>query len=349
MEDLLQYSPFVVGDRPFCVWEWNLRQRNREFLDSVDPNYFRYAAAVHADQIGGDHSQLAALGLRLTYSHAMEAFFALLCAALQAPGCIFGWLDKYKEDDIRQLLERIKLGGKIRSVVELEETSWGAISKATHRCLALEDKQKEARIKDRYAELWAWLAWEFLNPLVHREYNCIKHGMRVGKGGFHVAAGIESVPGVPASPESMQSLGGSTFGTSFFLGESIGTDKINVRLKRHARNWLPESLTASIDLMAMSMSNVLSFLKVLNGAAAGAVQFAWPADLDLFEKALLVPLVNDLSMDRVLDVSHIQPVTRERIFEEYERRNRASGPPHAPSGPIQPIESDAEGRRGSSA
>jgi hypothetical protein len=349
MEDPLQYSPFVVGDRPFCVWEWNLRQRNRDFLDSIDPNYFRYTAAVHADQIGGDHKQLAALGLRLTYSHAMEAFFALICATLQAPGCVFGWLDKYKEDDLRQLLECIKSGGPIRSVVELEEISWGAISNAIHRCLALDDKQKETRIKEKYAELWEWLAWEFLNPLVHREYNCIKHGMRVGKGGFHMAAGIEAVPGVLASPESMHILGGSAFGTTFFLGESIGQDKINLRLKRHARNWLPESLTASIDLMAMSMSNVLSFLKVLNGAAAATVQFAWPADLDLFEKPYLVPPVNDLSMDRVLDVSHIQPVSRGRILEEYERRNRASETAHAASGPNQPIESDAKRGRGSSA
>lgn len=46
--------------------------------------------------------------------------------------------------------------------------------------------------------------------------------------------------------------------------------------------------------MAMSMSNILSFLKVLNGAPPGTVQFAWPADLDLFEKAYLVPLVNEI-------------------------------------------------------
>lgn len=225
MEDVLQYSPFVVGDRPFCVWEWDLRQRNREFLDSVDPNYFRYAAAVHADQIDGDHSQVAALGLRLTYSHAMEAFFALLCAALQAPGCIFGWFDKYKEDDIRTLLERIKLGGRVRSVVELEETSWAGISTVIHRCLALEDKQKETRIKDRYAELWAWLALEFLNPLVHREYNCIKHGMRVGKGGFHMTAGIEAIPGVPASPEAMQSLGAVRSGQASSWARALGTTR----------------------------------------------------------------------------------------------------------------------------
>ena len=54
-------------------------------------------------------------------------------------------------------------------------------------------------------------------------------------------------------------------------------------------------------------------------------------------------------MDRVLDISHIQPVTRERILGEYERRSRASQAAHAANGPNQPIESDAKKGRGSSA
>ncbi|HEX7409523.1 MAG TPA: hypothetical protein VF515_17985 [Candidatus Binatia bacterium] len=323
MEDVLQYSPFLVGERPFCVWEWNLRQRNRDFLDSFDPSYFQYTARVHANELDGEHAQQAALSLRLTYSHAMEAFFSLVFASLQAPGCIFGWLDKYKEDDLRQLVESVRLCGPIRSTVRLEQVTWPGISAALHRYLELEDKAKETRIKEAYAQLWAWLAWDFQNPLVHREYNCIKHGMRVAKGGFHLSASIESTPGVPAAPEDMGSLGGSVFGTSCYLGEKIGSDKVNVRLARHARNWLPRSLLVAVDLMTESMKNIVSFLKVLNGAAATTVQFSWPSDLGVFDGAYVVPLVNDLRMDRVLDVSHIKPVTAERIVEEYERRTQS--------------------------
>jgi hypothetical protein len=325
MQDALEYRPFLVGSKPFCVWEWNLRQRNREFLDSFDPDYFYYTAAVHWDRLQGDHSQLAALGLRLAYSHAMEAFFALLFAALQAPGCVFAWLDKYTTADLRELVEAVNRQEPIRTVIELEKTSWDTISAAIHRELAIpDDKETEQRIKDEYAQFWAWLASDFGNELLHREYNCIKHGMRVALGGFQIAVGIQSAPGVRASAESMHHLGGSIFGAGFFLGEAIGGDKFNVRMKRYARNWLPQTLRASIDLMAMSMSNVVSFLKQLNGAAAETVQFVWPPDLDRFQDAYRVPLVNDLCMDRVLDASHIQPFTREAILKAYERRSRGS-------------------------
>jgi hypothetical protein len=38
----MQYCKFAVDEKPFCVWEWDLRERNLEFINNLDPAYFSY-------------------------------------------------------------------------------------------------------------------------------------------------------------------------------------------------------------------------------------------------------------------------------------------------------------------
>jgi len=40
----MQYGLFKVGSRPYCVWEVNLHERNLEFINAIDPEYFEYQA-----------------------------------------------------------------------------------------------------------------------------------------------------------------------------------------------------------------------------------------------------------------------------------------------------------------
>src|SRR5690349_21028069 len=91
MEDIY-YVPFVVNEKPFCVWEWDLPQRNLDFIGSLDAEYFEYVAKISARELEGEDCQRAAVTIRAAYSHGLETLFALLFAALQAPACMVGWI-----------------------------------------------------------------------------------------------------------------------------------------------------------------------------------------------------------------------------------------------------------------
>jgi len=314
----MQHYPFVVDERPFCVWGSDLQDRNKHFLERIDTEYFRFAADSFARNLT-EHSKLrAGLGLRLTYSHALEAFFALLFAGIQAPGCVLPWLARYALDDLRALVAKVQAKKAILNRVGLDTPNWQQISSTVHRCLVLEDKDKEKRIKTGFADIWTLLACEFASDPVHWEYNSIKHGLRATPGGSHLWVGIEHEYGVEPPPNEMQYVGGSEFGTTFTQVERLGGSKLNIRLRRHARNWDPEGLFTSIDLTAMSIHNVVSCLLILNGTPANQIRFVWPENLDYFDVAKdMPPSLNNLTFDEVIDENEIKFLSREEILATY--------------------------------
>jgi hypothetical protein len=56
-ERRIYYSKFAVGEKPYCVWEWNLPERNLEYLGRVDPTYFDYVGRVNAKKLGTNDGQ----------------------------------------------------------------------------------------------------------------------------------------------------------------------------------------------------------------------------------------------------------------------------------------------------
>ena len=92
----------------------------------------------------------------------------------------------------------------------------------------------------------------------------MKHGLRVNPGGFTMSLGIETQPGVPCSREHMRSLGGSKFGSGFFVLDNVA--KFNYAVSRCDRNWIPENLARTLELIAMSLHNIIEWLKFLHGA-----------------------------------------------------------------------------------
>jgi hypothetical protein len=90
----LQYCFFVVDERPLCLWDNNIKQRNLRFLNSIDPSYFEYLYQLYANVINSakeatdKDAQHPALAMRTAYSQALETLFALLFSAIQAHWCI---------------------------------------------------------------------------------------------------------------------------------------------------------------------------------------------------------------------------------------------------------------------
>jgi hypothetical protein len=129
------------------------------------------------------------------------------------------------------------------------------------------EPEKKQWIQEGFGKLWRRFAGEFTDVKISQEYNSAKHGLRTRVGGFYLHAGTEVIPGVPPPSEKDWNLvGGSDFGTSYFTLEKLGGDgRLNFRPRHQSRNWNPESLTNSLLLLSMSINNVISFLRGING------------------------------------------------------------------------------------
>ena len=281
------YSRFAVLDVPYCVWDLEPKRRNLEFIERIDPRYYDYIADINGEALQGETSQYAATSLRIAYCHGLETLFSLLCACIQAPDCVIGWLQKYRPDQLRKLVEAIfNRRTKIHCKLDIQRVTFEELSGLINR-FSLKNEEKIERLKGSFSTLWYRFAGDFLNEELIAEYNSLKHGFRINPGGFKLMVGHESTPGVAAPADRMTSLGGSDFGSSFSVTEGIGieADKKNTthfRLKATSLNWDPECMAAGLRLISISLNNILAFLKLLNGSSSD-VRLRYPCDESNFE------------------------------------------------------------------
>ena len=114
----------------------------------------------------------------------------------------------------------------------------------------------------------------------------------------------------------MHSLGGSAFGSSFFASEQIPERKRSFSPRLFLRNWNPNHLSSSILLIAMSLKNIIGFLRILQGGKPSDVKFYWPTDQSAFEEPWRqVPGVSHLKFGGSQDPSEIQEYTKEEILK----------------------------------
>src|SRR5512133_3972936 len=130
----ISWAKFAIDERGVCVWGADYNENSR-FLDGVCPDFFMYEAGVHQRALheAGDDKQAAmhaALALRLSYGMALESLFAFLCAAVQAPHCMFGWLSNYKSSELQNLVGRIAKEGPIlaNKVFRASPVNWASIA-----------------------------------------------------------------------------------------------------------------------------------------------------------------------------------------------------------------------------
>ena len=331
----IQYRLFVVGERPFCVWDTDIQSRALEFLDQVDASYFDYLADTHIQHISEDQprekeSQFAALAIRTAYSQALETFFALLCAAIQAPQCIHAWIDNYQSKELYSLVRQIQSRQPVISLLKISKPTWHTIAEAVFESLVLEDKERESTIKKEFGNLWSRFASQFLDEGLRDEYNSIKHGLRVRPGGFYVAMGHEK----------MQVIGNSEFGSSYFASQKIGNRAHHLEMKRHRRNWSPEALYWSLHLLSLSITNVKAALRILNGVPATDVDFQWPTDKEVFQEPWKQSVrigITSMSHSAIyVRPEFIDPISKDEILKRYKagedagvKRITFSGGPNA--------------------
>lgn len=142
-------------------------------------------------------------------------------------------------------------------------------------------------------------------------------------GGFTLAMGVEEAPGLIAPREAMQSLGGSRFGTTFFVGERVGTTKQHIRIRRTSVNWSPEALLQRLGLISMSISNIVGSLRCELGADPTEVNFLRPIPSSAFDEVWRAePGVRSTGMDTIIQIAESDECSKDELLAILEQRGR---------------------------
>ena len=321
----LQYRFFLIDDKPYCLWDKNINEKTLDFLDSIEPNYYEYFSDAIVSSASEDNIHYASLALRTMYSQALETFFAILCASIQAPRCIPGWIILYRNNDLRNVVKKIHNGIPLISQLKVERLTWELCSEIILSSIVLDDKEKEADIKLSFGRLWSRFASDFLDNGFISEYNSIKHGLRVSAGGFELAFGIQDEPGIP--PKNMQLIGKSKFGTGFHVLERFENSRHHIRLKQQHRNWHPQDFAFGLKLVSMSIANVVSTLKIVNGISPESVKFHWPDDFDIFDepwkRSSGLGVTSMSGFNSIIHEEFIEPFSKDVILEKYKSGDNA--------------------------
>lgn len=93
----MEYVKFVVDETPYCFWDSDISDKNINYLNWIDCDYYKYVAKIHSESLESEDKHRAAIALRAAYIQGLEVLFALLCTAVQSPNCVFGWMLSYKK------------------------------------------------------------------------------------------------------------------------------------------------------------------------------------------------------------------------------------------------------------
>jgi hypothetical protein len=150
---------FVVDETPYACWDWDLSGKNREFLEGLDADYFRYAAETNTTNLDGEDKHWAALSLRVTYSQGLETLFALLCALVQAPQCVVGWMLAYQNRELERLVYKISRRQPVYSRLTVQP-SWRNLAELVY-CDVVCEPEKKRWMQEGFGKLWERFAGEF--------------------------------------------------------------------------------------------------------------------------------------------------------------------------------------------
>jgi hypothetical protein len=280
---------FCVGNKPYCVWEAN--DSNKDAIRGIDPSYFSYLAATHTANLQGEHRSKAVAALSTSYYHGLETLFMLIFAALQAPRCVSGWLLKCWPQQLRELVADMSVGKFPRAVRwKLQAGSWESVSKLMNGKLFAGLPEANEMVES-FGVLWTRFARDYTEEYRIDEYNSFKHGFRIQVGvGPTVTIRQKADGSIPPPDQAKLPILQSDFGSSFCVEHEL-VDAHDPNLKHHFTikychvNLQAEDLAKDLELLRISIHNVVAFLKMANGFPNGEISVASPDEKEVFKQS----------------------------------------------------------------
>lgn len=316
----MNHFTLLVNDEPYRLWDQDPERRTAEFLDSIDPAFFSYLAEAHAEKLDSEeHKRSVATASRMAYLHGIETFMTLVGAAVQAPHAPYAWVTLAQTKLLRGVVERITSGDpSLHTEFSNWDHTWDGLAKGVFAFSGEENGWPQTA--ESFGKVWRIFAGEFLDEHNQDEYNSLKHGFRIRSSGVKLALGKQHQPGVPASREEMHYLGGSDTGSTFFEIERAGPDidtNRNRRTRRRTVNWTPETMIRGLQVIDVSIRNIVAFLRIVHGAAPNTIQFHRLEGVEDLASLLRDSVgVRTWSFDAVLDDSQIPLTTKKQLLEE---------------------------------
>lgn len=270
----IEFYDFCVLDRPHRVTGRDLRGTNRRFVESLDADFFSHVAETQCGYLNDNAKrQRAATMLRLCYRHALETFFSLTFATLQAPVLPSAWLSLCATETLKELVRACHKGtAPVFNQLELPQVTWRSIAGKILEAIDLPEDRVFAAADD-FSRIWSILASDFERADAQAEYNALKHGMRCGFGGFRLAVASTPKNGETPAASDYSDLGGSLYGLHLHdfrkLSGRPNKDPSRI-LDAKYLNWDIDCTLARIGVLTHSIRNVVAFLNALSGSRDGS-------------------------------------------------------------------------------
>jgi len=310
----LETIPLLIFETPFAVWSLDAKSENIDFLNSIQPRYFSYLAELYGSQLTGPDRHFAATALRGVYVQGLETLFSLIGATLQAPDAPAAYLLKYR-GEIRSVVEAITHDRPLNTIWNFPSLSWKVV--ADSLLLDYGDDAVRQMNVEGFSSVWNYLAREYLNPHVSKEYNSIKHGLRLKMGGFSIAI---SSQGDEQSEAKSHTFGGSDFGSTFFTVEIIEESKNNIYFQQISNNWDVLKMIEALKFIDLSIRNILVFLQHHLGIETARLDSFLASDARAFEfiRRTSVGVLN-FHHNIKISVTPDKLWTKAMIFDSYKR------------------------------
>ncbi|MGO4391159.1 hypothetical protein AB4Z46_07365 [Variovorax sp. M-6] len=278
----MQSAIFAVGNEPYLLWEQDVAERTRDFLDGLDPEFFSYVLKAHTKT---DDEKRASVSIRLALHHATETMFSLLCALVQAPDCPYAWISRCSNTELRDVVKRISEGDHtLLSKFKLAGMGWNPIASLVFETFEPGTERQLSAIRGS-SKLWSGLAREHLSDAVIDEYNATKHGFRTRPGGFKIEIGPVTTPDLTPEEAEMTLIGESKFGAMFYKVEKLDVrGGRQIRSRVVATNWAAQRDIHLLQLTQNSISNAVTRLKIANGVDPSSCEFLLPDNEEDFSR-----------------------------------------------------------------
>lgn len=259
--------------------------------------------------------------IRALYGQALETFFAMLFATLQAPYCVVGWLQKYNRRDLLELINIVTENREFKLFkVFLKQNRWECISETINLFDVTTSEHRNDFIC-QFAKFWKLLAKDFIDDRQSAEYNSIKHGFRIEHGGFKLSIGKNTSSGHPTDTKGQMLLGSSKYGSTIQKIEPLINSPKNSKvftLRRTSFNWDPKFLLKRLQLIGYSLCNIQSFIKAIHKGTPKKELFKVPDESTLFSESSLPNAgVSVFDMDYTVQYSSEFEPIEDEIKKEY--------------------------------
>jgi hypothetical protein len=229
----------------------------------LDPLYFSTLAKACQTATNPEDLRHTAALVRLLRDQAAEMLFALLAASVQAPKGVALWMLKYRNEDIAEIIDALSSPTPILTASGRRSVSWrGLVEELTSGCEAQEPASLEEYRTSAIGfmrRLWS----AYSDPLGKREYNSVKHGLRIRPGMATLRIAPERSSGEVHAESQSTVL--SAYGGTFVTDEPIDPQKVHFRLVQHHRSWDASTLALQVELVSALINNVVCYLLAMNG------------------------------------------------------------------------------------